>query len=59
VINSIPSLNLQVSWSKSLVRKWFNIKNKAQDFHADYDASQSQTKSQGENAKCFCFWLKD
>ncbi|KAI3967001.1 hypothetical protein MKW92_046128, partial [Papaver armeniacum] len=23
------------SWSKSLVRKWFNIKTKAQDFHAD------------------------
>ncbi|KAI0501220.1 hypothetical protein KFK09_016163 [Dendrobium nobile] len=25
----------KLSWSKSLVRKWFNIKNKAQDFHAD------------------------
>ncbi|XP_065046573.1 type IV inositol polyphosphate 5-phosphatase 7-like isoform X2 [Musa acuminata AAA Group] len=25
------------SWSKSLVRKWFNIKNKSQDFHADDD----------------------
>ncbi|OVA05419.1 Inositol polyphosphate-related phosphatase [Macleaya cordata] len=23
------------SWSKSLVRKWFNIKSKAEDFHAD------------------------
>ncbi|KAI3979782.1 hypothetical protein MKX01_013877 [Papaver californicum] len=23
------------SWSKSLVRKWFNIKTKAEDFHAD------------------------
>lgn len=30
----------QLSWSKSLVRKWFNIKSKPQDFHADYDASQ-------------------
>ncbi|KAM0924708.1 hypothetical protein ACQ4PT_004655 [Festuca glaucescens] len=34
----------KVSWSKSLVRKWFNIKNKAQDFHADYHAT---TQSQG------------
>ncbi|KAJ0966401.1 hypothetical protein J5N97_027539 [Dioscorea zingiberensis] len=25
----------KLSWSKTLVRKWFNIKNKAQDFHAD------------------------
>ncbi|RWW44308.1 hypothetical protein BHE74_00049938, partial [Ensete ventricosum] len=25
------------SWSKTLVRKWFNIKNKSQDFHADDD----------------------
>jgi hypothetical protein len=30
----------KLSWSKSLVRKWFNIKSKANDFHADYDASQ-------------------
>ena len=33
-------VHLQLSWSKSLVRKWFNVKSKAQDFHADYDASQ-------------------
>ncbi|KAF6139982.1 hypothetical protein GIB67_020373 [Kingdonia uniflora] len=25
----------KVSWSKTLVRKWFNIKSKAEDFHAD------------------------
>ncbi|XP_026664651.2 type IV inositol polyphosphate 5-phosphatase 7 [Phoenix dactylifera] len=25
----------KLSWSKSLVRKWFNIKSKSQDFHAD------------------------
>ncbi|KAM0943543.1 putative endonuclease/exonuclease/phosphatase [Dioscorea sansibarensis] len=25
----------KLSWSKTLVRKWFNIKNKAQDFHGD------------------------
>lgn len=37
----------KVSWSKSLVRKWFNIKNKAQDFHADYHATHSQTQTQG------------
>ncbi|THU59398.1 hypothetical protein C4D60_Mb07t01750 [Musa balbisiana] len=24
-----------LSWSKSLVRRWFNIKSKAQDFHSD------------------------
>ncbi|KAK1282910.1 Type I inositol 1,4,5-trisphosphate 5-phosphatase CVP2 [Acorus calamus] len=29
------SMNQKLSWSKSLVRKWFNIKSKAQDFHAD------------------------
>ncbi|MQL84637.1 hypothetical protein Taro_017146 [Colocasia esculenta] len=27
----------KLSWSKSLVRKWFNIKSKSQDFHADDD----------------------
>uniref|UniRef100_A0A0D3FQ28 Inositol polyphosphate-related phosphatase domain-containing protein n=1 Tax=Oryza barthii TaxID=65489 RepID=A0A0D3FQ28_9ORYZ len=32
----------KLSWSKSLVRKWFNIKSKANDFHADYDASQDR-----------------
>ncbi|OEL36309.1 Type IV inositol polyphosphate 5-phosphatase 7 [Dichanthelium oligosanthes] len=32
----------KLSWSKSLVRKWFNIKSKAQDFHADRDASQDR-----------------
>jgi hypothetical protein len=26
---------LQLSWSKSLVRKWFNIRGKSHDFHAD------------------------
>ncbi|XP_031477450.1 type IV inositol polyphosphate 5-phosphatase 7-like isoform X1 [Nymphaea colorata] len=25
----------KLSWSKTLVRKWFNIKSKAHDFHAD------------------------
>uniref|UniRef100_A0A453ITY0 Inositol polyphosphate-related phosphatase domain-containing protein n=1 Tax=Aegilops tauschii subsp. strangulata TaxID=200361 RepID=A0A453ITY0_AEGTS len=25
----------KLSWSKSLVRKWFNIRSKAHDFHAD------------------------
>ncbi|XP_072979421.1 type IV inositol polyphosphate 5-phosphatase 7-like isoform X1 [Typha angustifolia] len=25
----------KLSWSKSLVKKWFNIKSKAKDFHAD------------------------
>jgi hypothetical protein len=26
----------KLSWSKSLVRKWFNIRGKAKDFHSDY-----------------------
>lgn len=25
----------KLSWSKTLVKKWFNIKSKGQDFHAD------------------------
>ncbi|EMS53741.1 hypothetical protein TRIUR3_17626 [Triticum urartu] len=31
-----------VSWSKSPVRMWFNIKGKAQDFHADNDATTQE-----------------
>ncbi|XP_039063512.1 type I inositol polyphosphate 5-phosphatase 4-like [Hibiscus syriacus] len=27
--------NRKLSWPKTLVKKWFNIKSKAQDFHAD------------------------
>uniref|UniRef100_A0A0D9W020 Inositol polyphosphate-related phosphatase domain-containing protein n=1 Tax=Leersia perrieri TaxID=77586 RepID=A0A0D9W020_9ORYZ len=38
----------KLSWSKSLVRKWFNIKNKANDFNADYDASQGRNGHGGE-----------
>lgn len=30
---------LQLSWSKSLVRKWFNIRGKSHDFHADGSAA--------------------
>nr|XP_025879913.1 type IV inositol polyphosphate 5-phosphatase 7 isoform X2 [Oryza sativa Japonica Group] len=26
----------KLSWSKTFVRKWFNIKTKAKDFHSDY-----------------------
>ncbi|KAK8554791.1 hypothetical protein V6N13_093764 [Hibiscus sabdariffa] len=26
---------MKLSWSKTLVKKWFNIKSKAEDFHAD------------------------
>lgn len=26
---------VKLSWSKTLVRKWFNLKTKAKDFHAD------------------------
>ncbi|KAG8098518.1 hypothetical protein GUJ93_ZPchr0013g35822 [Zizania palustris] len=40
VDSSVASVKL--SWSKSLVKKWFNIKNKANDFHADYDANQDR-----------------
>ncbi|KAB8092896.1 hypothetical protein EE612_019471 [Oryza sativa] len=31
------SIKTKLSWSKTFVRKWFNIKNKkAKDFHSDY-----------------------
>lgn len=30
----------KLSWSKTLVRKWFNIKTKAKDFHSDYAADE-------------------
>lgn len=26
---------VKLSWPKTLVKKWFNIKNKAEDFHSD------------------------
>lgn len=32
----------KLSWSKSLVRKWLNIRPRAQDFHADFDAGQAR-----------------
>ncbi|KAJ1294292.1 hypothetical protein BS78_01G135000 [Paspalum vaginatum] len=31
----------KMSWSRSLVRKWFNIKAKAKDFHSDYAAEEA------------------
>ncbi|XP_020256099.1 type IV inositol polyphosphate 5-phosphatase 7-like [Asparagus officinalis] len=34
-MKDVNSKKSKISWSKSLVRKWFNIKSKAQDFHAD------------------------
>ncbi|KAJ6831526.1 putative type IV inositol polyphosphate 5-phosphatase 7 isoform X3 [Iris pallida] len=34
-MRDVNSKKSKLSWSKSLVRKWFNIKSKAQDFHAD------------------------
>jgi len=37
----------KLSWSKSLVRKWFNIRPKAQDFHADSDAGQGRDGGSG------------
>jgi len=27
--------SMKLSWPKNLVKKWFNIKGKAEDFHAD------------------------
>ena len=33
----------KLSWSKSLVKKWFNIKNKAEDFHSDEVLSQGDS----------------
>ncbi|RZR98582.1 hypothetical protein BHM03_00027963 [Ensete ventricosum] len=41
----------QLSWSKSLVRRWFNNKSKAEDFHSD-------DVSRGRDALChphFCY----
>jgi hypothetical protein len=35
-----PPVCVQLSWSKSLVSKWFNIRGTSQDFHADSDAGQ-------------------
>ena len=32
-VNSVYLVKL--SWPKTLVKKWFNIKSKAEDFHAD------------------------
>ncbi|VAH95944.1 unnamed protein product [Triticum turgidum subsp. durum] len=34
----------KLSWSKTIVRKWFNIKSKAKDFHSDYGVEQETTK---------------
>ncbi|KAM3310292.1 hypothetical protein ACQJBY_031155 [Aegilops geniculata] len=34
-----PTKN-RLSWSKTIVRKWFNIKSKAKDFHSDYGVEQ-------------------
>lgn len=55
---------VQLSWSKSLVRKWFNIRGKSHDFHADAAAVGTGTgRRSGERATqlqhvprplCFC-----
>ncbi|KAI4967781.1 hypothetical protein ZWY2020_014154 [Hordeum vulgare] len=37
-----------MSWSKSLVRKWFNIRSKAHDFHAD-DAAAATGRRGGDD----------
>ncbi|MCL7040976.1 hypothetical protein MKW94_003267 [Papaver nudicaule] len=37
------------SWSKSLVRKWFNIKTKAEDFHADVVYGGGNTNREWNN----------
>ncbi|CAD6202153.1 unnamed protein product [Miscanthus lutarioriparius] len=37
----------KLSWSKSLVRKWFNIRSKAHDFHADDVAAIGRTVAGG------------
>ncbi|KAJ3705625.1 hypothetical protein LUZ61_009330 [Rhynchospora tenuis] len=35
----------KLSWSKSLVRKWFNMKSKADDFHADNTVAKGEGKT--------------
>ncbi|VAI09135.1 unnamed protein product [Triticum turgidum subsp. durum] len=37
----------KLSWSKSLVRKWFNIRSKAHDFHADDAAAATGRRGGG------------
>uniref|UniRef100_A0ACD5V030 Uncharacterized protein n=1 Tax=Avena sativa TaxID=4498 RepID=A0ACD5V030_AVESA len=45
----------KLSWSKSLVRKWFNIRNKANDFHADLEASNKGRDHGGGGARRVSF----
>uniref|UniRef100_A0ACD5TUK0 Uncharacterized protein n=1 Tax=Avena sativa TaxID=4498 RepID=A0ACD5TUK0_AVESA len=39
----------KLSWSKSLVRKWFNIRSKAHDFHADDAAAAGRRGGGGDD----------
>ncbi|KAL6643057.1 hypothetical protein ACP70R_021238 [Stipagrostis hirtigluma subsp. patula] len=39
----------KLSWSKSLVRKWFNIRGKSHDFHADAAAAGSSAGGVGDD----------
>ncbi|CAL4924997.1 unnamed protein product [Urochloa decumbens] len=39
----------KLSWSKSLVRKWFNIRGKSHDFHADGSAAAGTGRSGGQD----------
>uniref|UniRef100_A0A0D9WW35 Inositol polyphosphate-related phosphatase domain-containing protein n=1 Tax=Leersia perrieri TaxID=77586 RepID=A0A0D9WW35_9ORYZ len=41
----------KLSWPKSLVKKWFNIRTKAQDFHADSDTSQGRDGGGGAGGR--------
>ncbi|KAF3324357.1 type I inositol 1,4,5-trisphosphate 5-phosphatase CVP2-like protein [Carex littledalei] len=48
----------KLSWSKSLVRKWFNIKSKAEDFHADNTVGRGEGKIKANFSDREIFTLK-
>lgn len=45
----------KLSWSKSLVRRWFNIKSKAQDFHSDNVFGQGGSHASVHVTSLFCY----
>ncbi|KAJ4789987.1 Type I inositol polyphosphate 5-phosphatase 1 [Rhynchospora pubera] len=42
----------KLSWSKTLVRKWFNLKTKAKDFHADCTVTTAAGEAEWTEAGC-------
>uniref|UniRef100_A0A0D9ZI06 Inositol polyphosphate-related phosphatase domain-containing protein n=1 Tax=Oryza glumipatula TaxID=40148 RepID=A0A0D9ZI06_9ORYZ len=52
--NSIKTKKL--SWSKTFVRKWFNIKTKAKDFHSDYAVEEETAIACLRPTERILFW---